>query len=43
MGTEITVENICAACGKTGCDEPCEKWYKVLEGKRVTFAELAEE
>lgn len=34
---KITLENICGLCGKEGCQEPCEKWYDLLEGKPVDF------
>lgn len=39
---EITLENICQACGKKGCKEPCKKWYDLFEGKLVDFG-LVEE
>lgn len=39
---EITLENICQACGKKGCKEPCKKWYDLFEGKPVDFG-LVEE
>lgn len=36
MNDKITIENICHACEKGGrCGEPCEDWYKLLEGKPV--------
>jgi hypothetical protein len=28
---QITIENICAACGKANCAEPCEAYYKCFE------------
>lgn len=28
---EVTIENICEACGKGPCDEPCNDWYDLLE------------
>lgn len=34
---KITIENICAACGRKGYEQPCEKWYDCLEGKPVDF------
>lgn len=34
---KITIENICAACGKKGCKQPCKKWYDCFEGKPVDF------
>ena len=34
---EITIENVCGACGKGPCGEPCEKWYAVLCGEPVIF------
>ena len=31
---DLTIENICAACGKS-CNEPCELWYSRSEERRV--------
>lgn len=40
---EINIQNICALCGKTGCVEPCGKWYDCLEGKPVDFGLIDEQ
>lgn len=40
MANKITIENVCQACEKGPCNEPCEVWYKLFEGNKVTFAEL---
>lgn len=37
---KITVENICQACGKGPCNEPCKLWYDCLGGKEIDVAEL---
>ncbi len=34
----LTVDNLCDACERKpdkGCAEPCETWYKVLNGENV--------
>lgn len=36
----ITVENICQACEKGPCDEPCSLWYDCLEGKEIKAEDL---
>lgn len=33
---ELTIENICAACGKG----PCDKWYALLSGEKITPEDL---
>ena len=33
---EITIYNICEACDKNGCKNPCSNWYKQL--KEVFYA-----
>ena len=38
--TKLTVENVCEACSKRPCNEPCETWYKLFEGGSVSPAEL---
>jgi hypothetical protein len=40
MQPKLTIENICTACGKS-CNEPCELWYDLLEGKTVTLEDLS--
>lgn len=37
---KITIENICQACAKGPCDEPCKIWYDCLAGKEIGVAEL---
>lgn len=37
---ELTIDNICAACGKGPCEQPCENWYKLLGGEKVTLEDL---
>ena len=37
---KITIENICSACGKGSCDEPCELWYRCLEGEVIKMEDL---
>lgn len=41
--SEITIENICAACERAEkpCLTPCELWYKCLEGEEITLEELS--
>lgn len=34
---KITIENICAVCGKKGCKQHCKKWYVCFEEKPVDF------
>ena len=36
----ITIENICQACEKGPCEEPCELWYDCLDGKKITLQDL---
>lgn len=36
----ITVENICQACEKGPCEEPCAVWYDCLEGKEIKAEDL---
>ena len=37
---QITIENICQGCEKGGCNEPCEKWYRLLSGAPVSPSEF---
>ena len=36
----ITIENICQACEKGPCEQPCELWYKCLEGTIIKPEDL---
>lgn len=36
----ITVENICQACEKGPCEQPCGLWYDCLEGKVIKPEDL---
>lgn len=36
----ITVENICQACEKGPCEQPCGLWYDCLEGKVIKAEDL---
>lgn len=36
----ITIENICQACEKGPCEEPCSVWYDCLEGKEIKAEDL---
>ncbi len=38
----ITIENICQACEKGPCEQPCELWYKCLEGTIIKPEDLVE-
>ena len=40
MQPKLTIENICAAGGKS-CNEACELWYSLVEGKTVTLEDLS--
>lgn len=40
---EITIENICAACGKGPCDAPCELWYKCLVGEKIKEEDISDD
>ena len=40
---ELTIENICAACGKGPCETPCDKWYALLSGEKITPEDLKNE
>ena len=37
---ELTIENICAACGKGPCETPSDKWYALLSGEKITPEDL---
>ena len=37
---EITIENICQACEKGPCEQPCELWYKCFEGNIIKPEDL---
>ena len=36
----ITIENICQACEKGPCEEPCAVWYDCLEDKEIKAEDL---
>lgn len=38
--TVITIENICQACEKGPCEEPCAVWYDCLDGKEIKAEDL---
>lgn len=37
---KITIEQICDACEKGPCEQPCELWYRCLNGVEVREDEL---
>lgn len=37
---KLTIENVCAACGKGPCEQPCENWYKLLDGEQIKLEDL---
>lgn len=40
---KLTVENICDACELKpvdGCDEPCDIWYRCLQGEQISWEEI---
>jgi hypothetical protein len=42
-GQRLTVENICKACElqpEHGCKEPCETWYRCLDGVPIKDEEV---
>lgn len=43
MREEITIDNICKACElrrENECKEPCETWYRCLEGIPIKIEEV---